>query len=237
MKINIKDNLFLKVNDLPENILSISTTNKCNVFDIFDSLDNKRKICINKEFFKKHFNVEHILLPHQVHSNNVLYMDDVDCSFLECDGLITDKKNVALGILTADCYAVQFYGKHLIANIHCGWRGIYGGIIENTINIFKKFNDVILGAIVGIGICEKCYIVGVDLIEKFNERFESLPYFKDNLGFYHLSLRQLIINVLKENNVYSIYELNYCSSCNDFLYSYRRNNKTNKRLLSLIIRK
>lgn len=237
MEAYIEGNLFLKVDNLPDNILSLSTTNKCSVFDIFNSSDNQKKIYTDNEFFKKHFNIDHILLPHQVHSSKVMYVSELNCSLLECDGLITDKKNVALGILTADCYAVQFFGKHLIANIHCGWRGVYGGIIENTIKLFTDLNDEVIGTIVGIGICDKCYVVGEELIEKFSKKFNNIPYFKDNSGQYHLSLRQLIIHMLKEYYIFNINELNYCSSCCDFLYSYRRDNKTDKRLLSLIWKK
>ena len=237
MKVDIDGNVFLKATKLPENITSISTTRACNVFDITDSSDKQKKIYLNRGFFKEHFNIDYIVLPKQIHSNKVLYIDDFTSSSseLECDGFVTDKKNVALGILTADCYAVQFFGRNLIANIHCGWRGIYEGIIENTIKIFKKLNDEIILASIGIGICENCYIVGVEMIEKFSNKFGNIPYFKDNYGQHHLSLRKLIKNILDKNGIDNINELNYCSSCNDFLYSYRRDNNISKRLLSLIV--
>jgi hypothetical protein len=237
MKVNIDGNIFLKTNNLPDNILSITTTKECKVYDIFYSQENQKSIYLESTFFKKYFNINYFLLPNQIHSNRVLYIDRCNSSFfeIECDGFITDKKNVALGILTADCYAVQFFGNHLIANIHCGWRGIYGGIIENTIKYFKDYNDEIIKALIGVGICEKCYVVNYDLIEKFRKKYKNVPYYKDFASQYHLSLRDLIINILEEEKIYNIEELKYCSFCNDFLYSYRRDNKTIKRLLSLIV--
>lgn len=238
MKVNIDGNIFLKIQKLSDNILSFTTTKECNVFDIFYSQVEEKRFHLERIFFKNHFNIDYFLLPKQIHSNRVLYIDRCESSFFEvvCDGLITDKSNVALGILTADCYAVQFFGNHLIANIHCGWRGIYGGIIENTIKLFREYNDEIIKALIGVGICEKCYVVDYDLIERFKKRYDNVPYYKDFAGRYHLSLRDLIINILRGEEIYDIEELKYCTFCNDFLYSYRRDNKTVKRLLSLIVK-
>ena len=56
------------------------------------------------------------------------------------DALITDQKKVIIGVLTADCVPILIYDKknNIIGCIHAGWKGAFGGIIENTISKIKK---------------------------------------------------------------------------------------------------
>ena len=59
------------------------------------------------------------------------------------DAIITNLKNVAIGIFTADCSPILLVEPNLqiIAAIHCGWRGAIAGIITNTINKIKSITD------------------------------------------------------------------------------------------------
>lgn len=52
-----------------------------------------------------------------------------------CDGLITKEKDIGLLIKHADCQAAIFYDpiQHVIANIHCGWRGNVQNIYHKTV--------------------------------------------------------------------------------------------------------
>ena len=70
------------------------------------------------------------------------------------DGITSDLKGVALGVLTADCVPILIYDKinKKICVLHAGWKGIFKGIIEkgikkfskNKINSYlKKYNHVI----------------------------------------------------------------------------------------------
>jgi polyphenol oxidase len=57
-----------------------------------------------------------------------------------CDGLITDVTEYALSISHADCQAAIFYDpvQHIVANVHCGWRGSVQNIYQNTVDCFVK---------------------------------------------------------------------------------------------------
>ncbi len=51
------------------------------------------------------------------------------------DAMVTDVRGVTLGILTADCGPVLFYGEKensdpVIGAAHAGWKGAVGGILE-----------------------------------------------------------------------------------------------------------
>lgn len=231
----IDNNLVIEIEylDIKYNILT--TTKYSQLFQVLDSEDSKntKKYMINHNLLKEDFGIERVLIPKQNHTNNIEFVNKSTKGSLLCDGLLTKEKNIAIGILTADCYTVQIFGQNIISNIHCGWRGIYSGIIEKTIDAIRTKNETILGAIVGVGICEKCYTVDINLIIKFQNLYKDIFYYKDINGKFHLSLRHIVDKILKLNEVTNIYHLDYCSSCSKMLYSYRRDNKTIKRMLTL----
>ena len=61
----------------------------------------------------------------------------------KADAVITNQKNLPLGILTADCVPILLYDyvNNIIGCIHAGWKGAYSGIIENTIIKMNKINS------------------------------------------------------------------------------------------------
>ena len=58
----------------------------------------------------------------------------------EADGLVTSLKQVPLLIFTADCVPIVFYDKKqgVIALAHAGWRGTYGNIAGEIVEIMVK---------------------------------------------------------------------------------------------------
>lgn len=57
-----------------------------------------------------------------------------------CDGLYTLAQQAMLMILHADCQAAIFYDpiRHVLANIHCGWRGNVQNIYREAIFALKR---------------------------------------------------------------------------------------------------
>ena len=77
---------------------------------------------------------------------------------------------IALGVVTADCVPILIYDKknNIIGCIHAGWKGAFGGIIENTISKIKKLNSSCkLFASIGPCIGLKNYEIGFDFYKKF----------------------------------------------------------------------
>ena len=84
-----------------------------------------------------------IVIPKQTHTDCVKCVNEKtfqeDLKFT--DGLITDKKGLALATKNADCILLNFYDpvKKVIANVHSGWRGTYKKISEKT--VVKMINN------------------------------------------------------------------------------------------------
>ena len=100
-----------------------------------------------KNFSAKYgFNHDNIVYNTQVHGADVRIVeseDNVAENGEEADGLITNLKNTPLLIFTADCVPVVFYDKKqgVVALAHAGWRGTYGNIAGEMVNIMiNKYN-------------------------------------------------------------------------------------------------
>ncbi len=82
-------------------------------------------------------NVSDLLSAAQVHSNRVQIVDKIWSRERapELDALVTKMPHVALGILTADCAPVLFCDpeNRVIGAAHAGWKGAFGGVLENTV--------------------------------------------------------------------------------------------------------
>ena len=116
------------------------------------------------------------------------------------DSLITDKKDFALGILTADCAPIFIYDpvNNLISALHAGWKGAYRQIIPKTLKQFKLMGSNLNNLIAVIGPCidKKNYEVKKDFFIKFISKEKSNKKFfnfKNNKIFFSLS------DYIKEN--------------------------------------
>lgn len=231
--------MYMKPEGLPEDILSITTT-KFSGFSKGDyaSLnfgyhvgDDILDVDRNYDKIKKVFKLNNILTLNQIHSGKIV---SEDCFGGSADGIYTDKPNIALGIMTADCFNVQLIGKNIIANLHCGWKSIYEGIIENCLKMFDQNKVFVDYAVIGPGICEKCYEVSEELVFKFCNIIPINDFYYNCGNKFHMNLRK-IIHFKLVNYVGNVIYLGCCTKCCNFLYSYRRNSNTG-RLISLLMR-
>ncbi len=148
-----------------------------------------------------------LILMHQTHSNKVIEIKKNDAvRKVRCDAIITDKKNLALGVVTADCVPILLYDKKnkIVGCIHAGWKGAFSGIIKNTISKIKKNRkQTQIFASVGPCIGKKNYEVGMDFYKKFiskSRKNNSYFTFKNkNKKFFNL--RKFVNDKLKTHNV------------------------------------
>ncbi len=133
------------------------------------------------------------------------------------DGIILNNETGYVGIVTADCTPVVLYSKQenkLIA-IHCGWRGVYKGIVEKALNMFDKSPEVFIG----VAISQENYEVGKEFIYNFSAYPSCI---QRNQEKYFLDIRCIIKKQL-ENNVKKTYIDNRCSyKEKELFFSYRR---------------
>ena len=104
------------------------------------SHDKKKNVIKNLKIVSKKIGVKkNIILLHQLHSNKIFFIKKIVKRKLLGDGLVTNVKNIAIGILTADCVPILFCDqkKNIIGAAHAGWRGAYKKIGKKMINYFN----------------------------------------------------------------------------------------------------
>ncbi|NIP31458.1 MAG: peptidoglycan editing factor PgeF [Candidatus Dadabacteria bacterium] len=191
----------------------------------------------------KRYLLKDILTLNQIHSDNVILLDDSKADFknIKGDSIVTKQKNIGIGIFTADCVPILIYeaNHEYISVIHAGWRGSFS---EITIKTLKKMNNLLDSdkkdyfAVIGPAIGRCCYEVGNDVASLFLSRFNYSNKFlkKSGNGKYLLDLVKFNELQLRSLGVTRIEILDNCTKCNDFMPSYRRDGKYAGRMLSFI---
>ncbi|MDC1132607.1 peptidoglycan editing factor PgeF [Candidatus Pelagibacter sp.] len=152
-----------------------------------------------------------IVLLNQVHSNKLHYLDkysDINNKFLG-DALVTNKKNIPIAVLTADCAPILVYDKNkeMIAAIHAGWKGAYKDIVKKVIKfmIKKGCSTKNITAAVGPCISINNYQVREDFINKFIKKDKkNYIFFKKIKDKNYFNLSKYIHFQLKTLNIKKI---------------------------------
>ncbi len=204
--------------------------------------DKIENVLENLNRVKKSVGFSNVYKGTQAHTDRVIILDKSnknEYSFEkqnkeEVDGYITNTKNIATLITTADCNPIIIYDpkNNVVANVHAGWKGVINKIYINAINLMKEeFNSNVKDLIVCIGpSIRKCCFTSQE--ESFKEKFtqvfnyedEYLSYDKDNITF-HIDLITILKHELKYVGVEdsNIYVADICTRCNtDDFYSYRK---------------
>ena len=82
-----------------------------------------------------------LLALHQVHSADVVTVGEPwsDDHRPTADAVVTGKRGVVLGVVTADCAPVLFADPEagIVGAAHAGWRGAHGGVLENSVEAME----------------------------------------------------------------------------------------------------
>jgi len=177
------------------------------------SSDNKKNVLNNLKIVCNKINTKpkKIILLNQIHSNKFYYISKnskLNNKF-EGDALITDKKNLPIAVLTADCAPILIHDKEkkMIAAIHAGWRGAHNGIVTRVVNfmIKKGCSPKNITAAIGPCISINNYQVKEDLIKKFIEKDKkNMIFFKKKKDVNYFNLNRYIYFQLKNLNIKKI---------------------------------
>jgi YfiH family protein len=180
----------------------------------------------------------------QVHGKEVVIAENTDQADLvgkklKADGAITQKKNLALTIQTADCVPILLYDpiRQAIGAVHAGWRSAAQGIIAETLSKMERHfnsNPADCHALIGPSIGPCCYEVGEDVIRHFPasvwNRVESEHYRLDLCKTAHTQLSQ---SGIKEKK---ILQVGLCTACHrDLFFSYRTEGPNTGRMMALVM--
>ena len=174
------------------------------------SYDRKKNVVKNLKIVSKKIGVKKkIILLHQLHSKKIFFVNKISKKNLFGDGLITNTKKLAIGILTADCAPILLFDhkKNIIGAAHAGWKGAYKKIGKKMVDCFKKKGSKVsnIFAVIGPCISQKNYEVRNDFKQKFLLRGqENMKYFKIIKNKIYFDLRGYIFKQLKNAGINNI---------------------------------
>ncbi len=199
--------------------------------------DNPIDVLKNREILAKKFDfyIDNLIYMDQTHSDNIQIINDTFTNKIEnCDGIITNKPNIPLMVMVADCIPVLLYDceKKVIGAVHAGRNGTFKAISKKAVTIMKEEfdsnpEDIVVS--LGASIKDCCYEVGKDLADIAIKSFGKKYVIKRDKSFYldlqTLNLDQLKSVGVKEENI----EISpICTSCDKNYFSYRRDGVTGR---------
>lgn len=173
----------------------------------------------------------------QVHGAHVVHVTEPPTPGsepAEGDALITNRTDVFLVLLFADCVPVLFFDplERAVGAAHGGWRGLAAGVLENTV---QAMHDAFgtqpgrLQAAIGphIGVC--CYEVGAEVAETFSQVPRAIR--RDESGQTFLNLARVVRARLTASGLdpENVSTSAACTSCfTDVYFSHRAEGTTGR---------
>lgn len=82
---------------------------------------------------------------------------------VEADGILTDRRDLLVGVSVADCLPLYLITHRAVAVLHAGWRGVLAGILPLAMQRLREEFKVTLESmemVIGPGIGPCCFEVG-----------------------------------------------------------------------------
>ena len=168
---------------------------------------------------------------HQVHSADVVVAErawPVDAR-PHGDGLVSNRRGLLLGILTADCAPVLFADEAagVVGAAHAGWRGALSGVTDSTIAAMERLGALRSRIVAAIGPCIAQSSYEVDTAFRANLEAaapENLRFFTDGpAGTPRFDLPAYVAHRLRQAGVGAIEVLGLDTYADpDRFYSFRR---------------
>lgn len=181
---------------------------------------------------------QHIVKPHQTHTDRIENVESCDDQFEEVDGVITNKKDIILCTTSADCTSLLFYddNKKVVADVHSGWKGTLQKIGKKAVEkmiVEYGCNPKDIICCIGPHLRKCNFEVEEDVMQTFKNEFEYTGRISDIIetgrkvdGVQKYNVDTTLINkiILKEAGLQdvNIIDSNICTVCNsDLFHSYR----------------
>jgi YfiH family protein len=140
------------------------------------------------------------------------------------DGQATSSEGLTPLVLVADCLPVALAGRRGVAMLHCGWRGLAGGIVARGVAEVGAS-----AAVVGPGIGPCCFEVGPEVLARFEHLGDGLADGR------MLDLREIARRSLAEAGVDEVEVSDLCTSCErELFFSHRRDRGRTGRQAGLV---
>lgn len=135
--------------------------------------DDPAAVATNRDRFARALGGAPVML-NQVHGTRVVRLGAADtrpdAPVHEADGSVTTEPGIACTVQVADCLPVLLAAPGGVGAAHAGWRGLAGGVIENTVAALCAATGAAPGELhawLGACIGPRRFEVGAEVLEAF----------------------------------------------------------------------
>lgn len=206
--------------------------------------DRAENLAENKKRVAKAFGIDadRIFTVSQVHGDRIVIIDNAGTAPEEvkcrgADGIITNVKGIAVGVLTADCVPILLYDSKnkVAAAVHAGWKGTAPRIAKKAVEVMierYRSRPQDIAAAIGPAIGSCCYEVGQEVVDAVGYRGNASV---QREGKWYLDLPKANLLQLQEMGIADIDVSGICTSCRtDLFFSHRGEIGKTGRQLSFI---
>lgn len=175
-----------------------------------------------------------VVFTRAAHSALCHYVDQPCPDVPGVDALITDVPGLALAAQGADCAMIVVAVGDWIAAVHCGWRGLVGGVVPATLAALEQRGAhlAIAQAHIGPAICGRCYTVDAQRAAEVAEVAQAAVV--HSAGGLGVDVRAGVVAQLAAAGIKASVDTR-CTFEDPNLYSYRRDGLTGRQA-SVIVR-
>jgi purine-nucleoside/S-methyl-5'-thioadenosine phosphorylase / adenosine deaminase len=155
----------------------------------------------------------------QVHGTRVSRVSVPPAEPPEADGQATAVPGLAPMVLAADCLPVAVATPGAVAMLHCGWRGLAGGVVAEGVTALRELaGDGAVHAAIGPGAGPCCYEVGDEVRAAFAAHGDAV------VSGRHLDLKAVARRELEAAGAVAVHDAGLCTICGDpaLWFSHRR---------------
>ncbi|RBQ30019.1 peptidoglycan editing factor PgeF [Aliarcobacter vitoriensis] len=198
----------------------------------FHTGDDKNNVINNRQklSLKIGYDYEKLVYMNQTHGNNVVKVDENSPKLIEdCDGIITNCKNLPLMVMVADCIPILMFDvkKGVVCAIHAGRNSTFLKIVQiSAKKMIEEFacNKDDIKVILGPSIQKCCYEVSPELALIVKNSFGN-----EFVNNRNIDLQGINKKLLSEIGVTNIEISNICTKCSNKPYfSYRKDKNTGR---------
>lgn len=193
----------------------------------------------NRALVQQHASVPLAYL-NQTHSTDVVEAEAALQNLLNADASINRNGQAACAVMTADCLPVLLCDVQgtVVGAAHAGWRGLVGGVIENTVAAMNVTGRLL--AYLGPAIGPDAFEVGEDVRAAFvaHDAQAAQAFVDIGEGKYLADIYVLARQRLQALDILDIYGGEHCTvlQCEDF-FSYRRDGQTGRMVSAIWLEK
>lgn len=149
----------------------------------------------------------------QVHGDRVLRVDRPGVAG-KADGLWTDRPELPVAVLTADCFGVVLVAPGAVGVAHAGWRGVRSSVPSLLHDEMSAAGHAPDRAYVGPGIGACCFEVGPEVAEEFPGGLRETTWGTESVDLVSVIDRQL--------DRTEVFHLGGCTMHESLWFSHRR---------------